>query len=82
MKFHVIESYDLNMRPQDANVWFNMPGKGIYLYDLNKIEKNVVYSKMNRLEYDFAGVHGPEALRYGFWHCLSVIYYNYIKKRK
>lgn len=74
LQCHVMESYDLNMRPHDANVLLNMHGKGIYLYDTKKKEKNREYRLINRLEYDFAGIHGPEALAYGIFHCLSVLF--------
>ena len=74
LQCHVMESYDLNMRPHDANVLLNMHGKGIYLYDTKKKEKNGEYRLINRLEYDFAGIHGPEALAYGIFHCLSVLF--------
>ena len=66
-------SYDLNMRPHDVNVLLNMPGKGIYLYDRSINNKNRHYRSDDRLEYDFAGVHGPESLLYGWRHCWKVL---------
>lgn len=69
---HILEKYDLNLRPHDVNVLLNMHGEGIYLYDITKSEKNKVFRVKHRLEYDFAGIHGMEALLYGWRHCWSI----------
>lgn len=74
LNYRIMECYDLNLRPHDVNVLLNMPGKGIYLYDTADPEKNKEYRLKNRLEYDFAGIHGPEALLYGWLHSWSVLF--------
>lgn len=73
MDVHIIDEFDLNMRPHDINVLLGMQGKGIFLYDLKCHEKNARYDSMNRLEYDLAGVHGLEAIAYGIRHCWRVL---------
>ena len=73
LNYQIVASYDLNMRPHDANVFFNMPGNGIYFYDRKIRRKNRQYCSDNRLEYDFAGIRGPEALLYGWRHCCKVL---------
>lgn len=74
LNYQIMIRYDLNLRPHDVNVLLGMCGKGIYLYDTVKSEKNKEYLLRSRLEYDFAGVHGPEALLYGWQHCWSVLF--------
>ena len=74
MDYHIVEKYDLNMRPHDINIVLNMQGIGIYLYDLTLKEKNRDYHVNNRLEYDYAGIPGMRALLYGWRHCWSVIF--------
>ena len=74
LSYQIIGQYDLNMRPHDANVILDMSGKGIYFYDTEKKERNKKYQVENRLEYDFAGVHGPEALLYGWKHCWKIFF--------
>ena len=69
----VLDSYDLNMRPQDMNVVLMLPGEGIYFYDITKDARGKKRNFRKRLEYDFAGVHGPEAILYGMSHCMKII---------
>lgn len=70
---HIIGSYDLNLRPHDANIVLNIAGTGIYFYDIKTDERNTIFNSMNRLEYDFAGIHGLEAILYGWRHCWGIL---------
>ena len=74
MNCRVLAQYDLNLRPHDANVLLDMEGNGIYFYDTARIEKNKAFRLRYRLEYDFAGVHGAEALSYGWIHCWRILF--------
>lgn len=69
----IVESFDLNMRPQDINVLLDIRGEGIFLYDVSKYVKNRRYRRTFRLEYDLGGVHGLEAFLYGTEHCWKVL---------
>ena len=71
---HIIGSYDLNLRPHDANIVLNMAGTGIYFYDIKTDERNTIFNSMHRLEYDFAGIHGLEAILYGWRHCWGILW--------
>jgi len=72
----IMKSYDLNLRPHEMNVMLDMEGKGIFLYDMSqKSDNKAVFSGDNtisRLEYDFAGLRGPEAIEYGVRHTAGV----------
>lgn len=74
LNYRVMESYDLNLRPHDMNVLMDIRGKGIYLYDTKEKMKNQGYRLGKRLDYDFAGFRGPEALLYGWRHCWNVLF--------
>ncbi len=69
----IVEQFDLNMRPHDANVMMDMHGDGIYLYDITQKQKNKTFHSKHRLEYDFAGIHGVDALVYGWTHCWATL---------
>ena len=73
MNQKIIAQYDLNLRPQELNVILEMQGDGIFLYDRNQTGQNKSYHRMRRIEYDMAGVRGPEAIFYGFYHIGMVI---------
>lgn len=77
LDYKILESYDLNMRPHDINVLSGIGGKGIFLYDTDERKRNKEYSLMARLEYDFAGVHGPEAFLYAWIHCWQILLYYF-----
>lgn len=74
LNFEIVGKYDLNLRPHDMNVLLDAQGNGIYLYDVSKSKRNREYRMRNRLEYDFAGIHGPEALLYGWGHCWRILF--------
>ena len=67
----IIKEYDLNMRPHEENVVLNMYGTGIFLYD-NEVKKYNA-KKSRRMNYDFAGMRGPYAIKYGVCHCAKVL---------
>lgn len=73
LDFKIIESFDLNMRPQDVNVLMDIRGEGIFLYDTSQNVKNRSYRRSLRLEYDLGGVQGMEAFLYGIEHCWRVL---------
>lgn len=70
---HIMESYDLNMRPQEINVLMDIRGEGIFLYDTSRHIVNRRYRKDFRLEYDLGGVRGMDALLYSVEHCWKVL---------
>lgn len=75
----IIKEYDLCLRPHEENVISNMEGTGIFLYDNEFEECNV--KKTRRINYDFAGMRGAYAIKYGVLHCISVLL-NIIRKRE
>lgn len=81
MNYKIIESYDLNMRPHEINIFCDLRGDGIYLYDTSVVIKNKSYKKELRLEYDFAGIKGMDSFAYGWKHCWGIIK-DYFKARK
>lgn len=62
----IIAQYALDMVPHDANVFFDIKGDGIFLYDTQFQEKNHIYRKMSRIMYDCAGIKPRRALLYAF----------------
>ena len=72
MNSYIIDKFDLNLRPHEANVILDMKGNGIFFYDMTRKEKNKQIKSM-RLEYDFAGIHGVDAIKYGCKHCIAVL---------
>ncbi|MCR5501419.1 MAG: glycosyltransferase [Lachnospiraceae bacterium] len=64
----IMAGYELNLRPQEANVLNDCKGDAIFLYDRSERIKNRRYRKDARLNYDFGGVFGFEALSYGYRH--------------
>lgn len=72
MNSYIIDKFDLNLRPHEANVILDMKGNGIFFYDMTRKEKNKQIKSM-RLEYDFAGIHGVDAIIYGCKHCIAVL---------
>jgi len=77
LNYKILKSYDLNLRPHEMNVILDMEGRGIYLYDSEqKADNKEVFSSDNsvsRLEYDFAGLRGPEAVEYGIKHIAEIV---------
>lgn len=73
LDFQLLDSFDLNMRPQDMNVLMKIKGDGIFLYDRLKREVNRRYRKTLRLEYDLGGVHAKDVFLYGLEHCGRVL---------
>ena len=74
MQYQIMECYDFNLRPHEVNVLLDMHGNGIFLYDTSTKKKNKKRQTGKRIEYDFAGVRGPEALIYGWCHCWKVLF--------
>lgn len=70
----ILAQYDLNMRPHEVNVLLNISGNKIFLYDMNSVRKNRSSKFINRLQYDFAGNRGLEALTYGITHIIEVLF--------
>lgn len=71
MNYKIMSSYDLNLRPHEANVLVGAAGTGIFLYDNTGVENNVY--KTSRIDYDFAGIKGPYAIKYGISHCFYIL---------
>lgn len=63
----IIQSYALDMRPQEINVFMDVKGDDIFLYDMKVDEINKIYKKKNRIMYDMAGVRPRVALYYGLY---------------
>lgn len=40
LPYHVVQSFALQMQPQELNVYYNISGEDIFLYDLRKKERN------------------------------------------
>lgn len=40
LQYHIVKSYSLVMQPQELNIFYNISGSDIFLYDLRKQEKN------------------------------------------
>lgn len=81
MNRKVLTQYDLNMRPHEVNVLLNISGNGIFLYDMNSIRENRSSKLITRLQYDFAGNRGLEALTYGITHIIEVLFGMLRRKR-
>lgn len=64
MNKKIIESYSLELRPIEMNIVKEIPGTGIYIYDMSINEKNKLYDWKQRIEYDLGGIKSKEALMY------------------
>lgn len=40
LPYHIVQSFALQMQPQELNVYYNISGEDIFLYDLRKKERN------------------------------------------
>lgn len=40
LPYHIVQSFALQMQPQELNIYYNISGKDIFLYDLRKKERN------------------------------------------
>lgn len=55
LPYKMIKSWGLRLRPIEANVFMNIPGKEIYLYDLSIKENIIKNNQMSYIEYDLKG---------------------------
>ena len=67
----IIKAFALDMRPQEMNVFFDVEGQDIFLYDMSVDEKNMVYKKKGRIFYDLTGVRPRTALFYAICYGLE-----------
>ena len=71
VKAKLLNSYGMQLRPIEQNVVNKTEGEGIYLYDLGS-DRRIVLPKANRIKrieqirYNFWGIKGCDALKYGF----------------
>lgn len=74
LKKAIVKTYELNLRPHESGVLFDMPGDGIYLYNMNSTDNSEKNKKnQERIFFDLGGIKGADALRYGICHCIRVI---------
>ena len=69
---HVVDCFALDVRPHEMNVIWDIKGDTLKLYDMSKFGREKKHYVDDRLDYDFAGVHGMEAVHYGIRHCFRI----------
>lgn len=74
LKYKVIDSFELNSRPQEMNVIMNCRGDAIILYDRREKSNNRIYSRRYRKLYDMAGTNTMEALQYVVYHVIEIFW--------
>lgn len=68
----ILKEYGLELRPIENNILYDIPGKGIYLYDTSKKKKNCYTSKIDKLLYDIRGYRFTQLLPLA-WNNFKVV---------
>ena len=82
MPYKIIKSWGLNLRPVEANVFLNIPGQDIFLYDLSVLVRNSQKNNgMKILEYDLKGINiiSIDSIKFCLWK-MKMIIENKIRK--
>ena len=65
--YEVLKSFGLQMKPAELNIYENVPGQGIFLYDTQKPTGKVEDEKETRirlLEYGYGVLNGSDLLNW------------------
>ena len=73
LNYKVIDSFELNSRPQEMSVITNSQGNSVMLYDRSVACKNTIYRRKNRVLFDLAGVKAGDAVFYLISHIGDII---------
>lgn len=77
MDYKVVKKWSLSLKPYELNVIYNIEGEGLYLYDINKVDKNKRKSiEINRIKYELPGITKEKGLKIALYE-----YRNAIKRR-
>lgn len=73
--FKEIRSYGLSMRPIELNIFYNIKGNDIHLYDTKYKVKNTSFNKMsvNNIGYFIKGLNSSLMIKYCLSYCLLSI---------
>ena len=53
LDYKIVKKYGLHLRPQEMNVFLDIPGEDIFLYDTKQQAKNTINTKFSMLRWDY-----------------------------